>query len=166
MKESIFPYPANSEVAPDNHEEDEAVLIEDEQGASALVTENAHLQGRLHQAVTQLEQANNELVEQTRTLDRMSQEQQEAATKMRDMERKNAALMRRVANLEGMTTNLPKPGPPLKAFGDLSRRDQIRASNELQAHVNKTSEERKIHPAKLSAYLTYRYSCIGLLQMF
>ena len=158
MKESIFPYPADNEAAQDNHEEKDSVLIVDERGASALLKENGQLQGRLHEAIAQLEQANNELVEQTQAMCRMSQKEQEAAIMMRDMERKNAALSRRLANLEGMRTNLPRPGPPLKAFVELTPRDQNRASKELQAHINKTSEERKIHPAKLSAYMTYRCS--------
>ena len=166
MKETIFPYPADIDIAPNNTEEVETVLIEDEQGASALVTENTHLQGRLHRAVTQLEQAKNELVEQTRTLDRMAMKEQETLIKMRDMERKNAALTRRVASLEGIRTNLPKPGPPLKAFEDLTPRDQNRASKELQAHIYKTSEERRIHPAKLSAYMTYRCSFKGPIITF
>ena len=164
MKETIFPYPVDVEPAPDNQEEDESVLTEDERGALALVQENGLLQGRLHQAITQLEQANAELVEQTQALDRMSKKEQEAAIMMRNMERKNAALTRRLANFEGVQTNLPKPGPHLKAFEELTPRDQNRASKELQAHIIKTSEERKIHPVKLSAYMTYRSVMNSLLQ--
>ena len=134
----------------------------EEQSVPALVNEIGHLQSNLHQAYSQLEQANNDLVEQVQVMERMSRKEREEAIRMRKMKRENAAMKRRLANLDGLNTMEAKPGPKLKAFEDLTPRDQKRASKDIQAHLLKTSEERNIHPAKLSAFLTYRLIKIDL----
>ena len=91
-------------------------------------------------------------------MDRLSTKEQDTANKLRKMERENAAIKRQLAKIKGSRNTLPKPGPKFKAFEDLTPRDQKIASKDLRAHLLKTSEERKVHPTKLSAYLTYRYS--------
>ena len=116
----------------------------------------ALLQARLHEANAQLEQANSDCVKQGEQLASLARGKEETVAKVRNMERKNAAMKRRLASLEGRQIKLPKPGPRLKAFEDLTHRQQKVASKNLQAQLNQTSEERRIHPARLSAYLTYR----------
>ena len=155
VKESVFPYPVEEAgTAPDIHH----VEGTEEQSVSATGNETGHLQRHLHQAYSQIEQANNDLVEQGQVLEKMSKKEQENAIRMEDLERENTAMRRRLDSLEGRNTMTVKPGPKLKAFEELTPRDQKRASKDIHAHLLKTSEERNIHPAKLSAFLTYRYS--------
>ena len=129
----------------------------EKQNDSAPDNDTGHLQRHLHQAYSQLEQANTDLVEQVQVLERMTKKEQGDAIRMRNLERENAALRRRLGNLEEANT-MTRPGPKLKAFEELTPKDQKRASKDIQAHLIKTSEERNIHPAKLSAFLTYRFS--------
>lgn len=157
VKESVFPYPVEeAQDSPVSHDEGTGINVE-EQGVSALVKEINHLQSNLHQTYSQLEQANNDLVEQVQVMERMSRKEKEEAIRMRDLKRENEAMQRRLANLEGSKAMTAKPGPKLKDFANLTPRDQKRASKDVQAHLIKTSAERNIHPAKLSAYLTYRF---------
>ena len=156
VKESVFPYPVEEGLA-DSHDVGVTGTGVEEQSVPALVNEIGHLQSSLHQAYSQLEQANNDLVEQMQVMERMSRKEREEAIRMRNMKRENAAMKRRLANLDGLKAMEAKPGPKLKAFEDLTPRDQKRASKDVQAHLLKTSEERNIHPAKLSAFLTYRF---------
>ena len=123
---------------------------------SAVENDIARLQNLLHDAYAQLEQANTDCVKQAEEVEILVSNKEEGAVKMRDLERKNAAIKRRLAILMGGRNKFPKPGPKLRAFEDLSQKQQKVASKDLQAEVLKTSEERRIHPTKLSAYLTYR----------
>ena len=124
---------------------------------SAMVEDIAVLQSRLHTATDQLVLANSHCVKQDQTIDILANEKDAATVKIRNLERENAALRRRLEVLEPGEARMPRPGPSLKPFEDLTPRQQKVASSKLQDHVNTTSEERKIHPVKLSAYLTFRY---------
>ena len=122
---------------------------------SSLENDIGILQQRLHEATAQLVQANSDCVNQGKELENLERDREETASKMMKMEKKNAAMKRKLCSLEHKI-KLPRPGPSLKAFEDLTPRQQKAASKALQVQVIETSEERNIHPAKLSAYLTYR----------
>ena len=127
---------------------------------SSLLQQVAILQERLHAATVQLNQANSECVEQREELQKKSADNKSACKKLKEFHNSNVALKRKVEGYEaaaaGPKVKLPRPGPSLKAFSDLKPRQRKLASNEAQLQVLKTSEERQIQPAKLSAYLTYR----------
>ena len=117
----------------------------------------AELQARLHAATSQLELANVVCVGQVEELDELKSERRESVVKVMHLKSENAVLKRRINNLEpGEGVKLPRPGPSLKPFEDLTPRQQKVASDDLQSRVLTTSEERGILPSKLSAYLTYR----------
>ena len=118
---------------------------------SAVENDIARLQNLLHDAYAQLEQANTDCVKQAEEVETLVSNKEEGTVKMRDLERKNAAMKRRLAMLMGGRNKFRRPGPKLKAFEDLSQKQQKLASKNLQAEVMKTSEERRIHPIKLSA---------------
>ena len=137
MKQARFPFPVDSGQA-------EAVSAT----PCPVNREILDLQAKLHEANCQLEQSNSECVA-------MKTELGEAKDKVRKTGTENSVLKRKVASFEEGEL-LPKPGPSLKPFEELTPRRQIKASDKLQAQVAKTSEERGINPAKLSAFLTYR----------
>ena len=74
---------------------------------------------------------------------------------MKKLKSENSVLQRRLSKFEP-NDKIAKSGPNLKAFEALTPRQQKVASADLQAQVLRTSEERKILPSRLSAYLTYR----------
>jgi chromosome segregation ATPase len=112
----------------------------------------------LHEATSQVDQANTECVQQVKEIDSLTKDKEEAQTKMLNLQRENAALKRRLESLDPavVQAKLPRPGPSLKPFEDLTPRQKKVASSRLQKQVTQTSEERRIHPVKLSAYLTFR----------
>ena len=150
IKDTVFPYPDN---------EVEGCVEETgvDRSKSSLANDIGVLQQRLHEATAQLVQANSDCVNQGKKLESLERDREEATSKMMKVEKNNAAMKRKLASLEHKA-KLPRPGPSLKAFEDLTPRQQKAASKALQEQVIDTSEERMIHPAKLSAYLTYRYN--------
>lgn len=112
----------------------------------------------MHEATSQVDQANTECVQQVKEIDSLTKDKEEAQTKMLNLQRENAALKRRLESLDPavVQAKLPRPGPSLKPFEDLTPRQKKVASSRLQKQVTQTSEERRIHPVKLSAYLTFR----------
>ena len=114
---------------------------------SAMVEDIAVLQSRLHTAIDQLDLANSHCVKQDQTIDILAKEKDAATIKIRNLERENAALRIRLEILEPGEARIPRPGPSLKPFANLTPRQQKVASSKLQDHVKITSEERKIHPA-------------------
>ena len=162
IKEAAFPFPARTETILEDEEiadDREVEMPESLRGQeSAFVHEIASLQARLHKATAQLEQANKDCVKQALEIGSLATDRKEDLTNVRNLERENAALKRKVESLEPGVgqAKLPRPGPSLKPFEELTPRQQKVASSKLQSQVNKTSEERKIHPVKLSAYLTFR----------
>ena len=119
------------------------------------VLEISALQAKLHVANANLEQSNSECVQLTEETRELKTEVDEAKAKVRHLGAENLALKRRLGSFEEGEA-IPRPGPRLKPFDDLTPRQQKRASDKLQAQVNKSSEERGILPAKLSAFLTFR----------
>ena len=124
--------------------------------AMSYVREISCLQAKLHTANSDLEQTNSECVQLAKDNLALKRELGLVKTKARKLGAENSALKRRLSLLESDRV-LPRPGPPLKPFSDLTPKHRIRATDELQAKVNKTSEERNILPSKLSAFLTHRF---------
>ena len=121
----------------------------------SYVREISCLQAKLHTANSDLEQSNSECVKLARDNLALQKELKHVKTKARKLAAEKTAIERRLSLIESDRV-LPRPGPPLKPFSDLTPKHRIRATDELQAKVNKTSEERNILPTKLSAFLTHR----------
>ena len=122
----------------------------------SYVREISSLQANLHQSIEDLEHSNKECVKLAEENQKLKSEVEEVKVKARKLGAENSALKRRLQDHEE-GVNIPRPGPPLKSFDDLTPKHQKRATNKLQAQVNKTSEERRILPTRLSAFLTHRY---------
>lgn len=115
------------------------------------------LQARLHEATSQLDLANNTCVKQGAEIESLTEEKEEFKDKLRNLGSENSVLKRKIAAGEqDNLVKIPRPGPSLKPFESLTPRQQKIASDKLQKQVLKTSEERKILPRRLSAFLTYR----------
>ena len=162
FRDSEFPFPVQPEAALSPVQEELGVAGEPSAGVegrceASYVQQIAELQARLHAATSQLELANVVCVGQVDELDELKSERRESVVKVMHLKSENAVLKRRINNLEpGEGVKLPRPGPSLKPFEDLTPRQQKVASDDLQSRVLTTSEERGILPSKLSAYLTYR----------
>ena len=177
FKQSEFPYPAAGDSVPpglppsqdgdgystgrgNQHQQvSGSVADEDEplvRTAMSYVREISCLQARLHTANIDLDQTNSECVKLTEVNLALKRELVEAKAKARKFAAENTALKRQLSMIESDRV-LPRPGPPLKPFSDLTPKHRIRATDELQAKVIKTSEERNILPTKLSAFLTHRF---------
>lgn len=117
------------------------------------------MQARLHSANSQLELANDVCVKQAKEITEQRVEKEGLKEQVKKLQCENLVLKRKIADVETVHTSArpPRPGPSLKDFESLTPRQQKKASDSLQAQVLRTSEERKILPCKLSAYLTYRY---------
>ena len=161
VRQSEFPYP-ESEISPPPavRELGDGVsgFVADEsmaRPAMSYVREISCLQAKLHTANSDLEQSNSECVKLARDNLALKKELKHVKTKARKLAAEKTAIERRLSLIESDRV-LPRPGPPLKPFSDLTPKHRIRATDELQAKVNKTSEERNILPTKLSAFLTHR----------
>ena len=154
IKEAVFPFPAETGA---NDEVDNAAVEAGVGRAQEGITPD--LQGRLHESNTQLELANRECVRQGQEIDSLARGKEESQERIRNLERQNAAMRRRLEDLE-TGGKLPRPGPSLKPFEELTPRQQKVASSKLQQQLCQTSEERRIQPTKLSAYLTCRFASI------
>ena len=154
IKDAEFPFPADSR----SELCQPRVEVGHGRNEPVLVQELAALQERLHEANVQLEQANSDCVVQRDELKHFLSDKEASSIQLKQLQNTNAALKRKIESYEpvDLQVKLPRPGPPLKAFEDLTPRQQKIASNDAQAQVLKTSEERGVQPAKLSAYLTYR----------
>ena len=178
FKKSEFPYPVAGDsdpsalprppavsqdgdvvsVARSNQQQQVSGSVADEplaRTAMSYVREISCLQAKLHTANIDLEQTNTECVKLAEVNLALKRELDEVKAKARKCAAENTALSRRLAMIESERV-LPRPGPPLKQFSDLTPKHRIRATNELQAKVRKTSAERNILPTKLSAFLTHR----------
>ena len=124
---------------------------------SSYTEDIAALQARLHQAVSQLEQSNSDCVRLTQENRQLKSEMIAAKADLKKTAADNLVLKRKLSALEPGNEPLPRPGPSRKSFEDLTPRIQKRASDNLQAEVLKTSEDRGILPTRLAAFLTYRY---------
>ena len=154
IKEAVFPFPAETDTFDKvENSASEAGVVGAQEGI------NLDLQARLHNSNTQLELANMECVRQGQEIDSLAREKDESQERIRNLERQNAAMRRRVEELEN-GGKLPRPGPSLKPFEELTPRQQKIASNKLRQQLCQTSEERRIQPTKLSAYLTCRFVSI------
>ena len=146
----MFPFPeetaANDE---DQNDEIEAEIVMAQEGI------NLDLQARLHETNTQLELANRECVRQGEEIASLARGKEGSQERIRNLERQNAAMRRRLEELEN-GDKLPRPGPSLKPFEELTPRQQKVASDKLRLQLCQTSEERRIEPSKLSAFLTCR----------
>ena len=159
IKESIFPYPVESE-ASGKDERDTAASADGESRSEASYREQiAVLQAMLHTATTQLELANSDSVGHAKKVEELECEKEASKVKFKDMNIENQVLKRKINVLvpEDGLAKLPRPGPSLKPFEDLTPRQRRIASHDLQAKILNTSKERKIHPTKLSSFMTYRY---------
>ena len=160
FKDKIFPYPAKPRSWQGEDEEDNpAGDAGPGRSKSSYEEEILSLQARLHEATAQVDQSNSECVRQAQEVKQLKSDKEESTTKMRQLHIDKAVLKRRLESFDpgDLQAKLPRPGPSRKAFEDLTPRQQKVASNELQAQVIRTSEERRIQPARLSAYLSYRY---------
>ena len=126
----------------------------------SYVREISCLQGKLHEANSHLDQSNSECVKLTEENLALKRELKEVRDGARKLTAENSALKRKSSECARV---LPRPGPPLKPFSELTPKNKIRATNELQAIVNKTSEERNILPTKLSAFLTHSWYTLFFL---
>ena len=119
----------------------------------------AVLQAMLHTATTQLELANSDSVGHAKKVEELECEKEASKVKFKDMNIENQVLKRKINVLvpEDGLAKLPRPGPSLKPFEDLTPRQRRIASHDLQAKILNTSKERKIHPTMLSSSMTYRY---------
>ena len=153
IKNAEFPFP--TEAPPDVVTEKEAVK---ERCEASYVDQIADLQARLHSQTSQLELANTLCVTQADAIEVLRAEKEESKQALKSLKSENSILKRRLAKLEpsANVSKTARPGPSLKPFETLTPRQQKVASGDLQAQVLKTSEERKILPSRLSAYLTYR----------
>ena len=154
IREAVFPFPAELGA----NDEVEIAVVD----AGAVVAQkgtNLDLQARLHATNTQLELANRECVRQGQEIDILARGKEESQERIRNLERQNAAMRRRVEDLEN-GGKLSRPGPSLKPFEELTPRQQKVASDKLRQQLCQTSEERRIQPTKLSAYLTCRFASI------
>ena len=171
FKQSEFPYPLSEEAGPTCRELGDGVAIvtsnqqqtmsgsvADEplaRTALSYVREISCLQAKLHTANADLEQVNSECVKLSEDNLTLKRELDLVRAKARKLSAENSAFKRKLSVIESDRV-LPRPGPPLKQFSDLTPKHRIRATDELQAKVFKTSEERNILPSKLSAFLTHR----------
>ena len=128
----------------------------------SYVEEIYSLQERLHTAHSDLEQSNSDCVKLIQEMKDLKAEADEAKAKVRKLSAENSALKRKLESIEG-GEEMPRPGPRLKPFEDLTPKHQKRASDKLQAEVKRTSEERSILPTKLSAFLTYRFGSFSFI---
>ena len=156
VKNAAFPFPLQSAVLEPVPELSESALNDRTEGS--YVDQIADLQARLHVANSQLELANNTCVKQAKEISELVVEKEGFKEKVKKLQSENSVLQRRIAEIEpgNNSERLPRPGPSLKEFELLTPRQQKKASDRLQAQVLQTSEERKILPSRLSAYLTYR----------
>ena len=147
----MFPFPSEAGATNDEEENDvtEAGIVKAQEGV------NLDLQARLHEANTQLELANQECVRQGQEIASQARRKEESKERIRNLERENAAMRRRLEEIE-KGEKLPRPGPGLKPFEELTPRQQKVASDKLRQQLCQTSEERNIQPSRLSAYLTCR----------
>ena len=158
VKRAAFPFSVHSASLEPVQELSEST--EQHRTESSYVDQIAELQARLHTANTQIELANITCVKQAEEIKEQAVEREEFKEKVKKLQNENAVLKRRIAGLEpeDNSPRPPRPGPSLREFESLTPRQQKKASDKLQSQVLQTSEERKILPTKLSAYLTYRYS--------
>ena len=146
----MFPFPAETAANnEDQNDEIEAEIVMSQEGI------NLDLQARLHETNTQLELANRECVRQGEEIASLARGKEGSQERIRNLERQNAAMRRRLEELEN-GDKLPRPGPSLKPFEELTPRQQKVASDKLRLQLCQTSEERRIEPSKLSAFLTCR----------
>jgi chromosome segregation ATPase len=157
IKDAKLPFPAVARRAASAHEENHEVAVEAfARTAPSYSEEIAALQARLHQAVSQLEQANSDSVRLTQENKQFKREIEAARVDLKKTASENLVLKRRLSAIEPGNEPPRRPGPSRKSFEDLTPRIQKRASDNLQAEVIKTSEERGILPTRLAAFLTYR----------
>ena len=157
IKDAKFPFPAFARRSASAHEENHEVAVEAlARTASSYSEEIATLQARLHQAVSQLEQSNSDCVRLTQENKQLKSEMGAARADLKKIASENLVLKRRLSAIEPGNEAPRRPGPSRKSFEDLTPRIQKRASDNLQAEVIKTSEERGILPSRLAAFLTYR----------
>lgn len=97
-------------------------------------------------------------VQQSGVIDRLRAEKEEKKQLVKKLKSEILTLKRRLSQLEpgGSVAKRARPGPDLKPFEELTPRSRKQYLEILQAQVFKTSEERKILPSRLSAYLTQR----------
>ena len=174
FKKSEFPYPVSGALTSPSAGEQEEMLgntgqpqpvpvsgeIDAVRTPMSYVREISSLQAKLHSTITDLEECNSASVKISEKYLQLKSEFSEAKSTIRKLGAEKSALLRKLRLFEGEEV-LPRPGPPLKPLDDLTPRQRIRATNKLQAEMIKTSEERKILPARLSAFLTYRYAWAG-----
>ena len=151
IKDAEFPFPAS---VPSDLEVGNTVSTE--VAENSFGGEIAILQSRLHEALAQLEQSNSECVQLAQQNVIVNADLKAAEDKCKKLVTENSVLRRRLSELSPGEEGPPRPGPSRKSFENLTPRIQKRASDELQAQVLKTSEERGILPHKLTAFLTYR----------
>ena len=149
IKDAEFPFPAPAAL-----EVEDAASIEVVKDCCS--EEIAILQERLHEALAQLELSNSECVDLAQENVGLKAELKVAEDKSKKLATENSVLRRRLSEHYPDIEGPAKPGPTRKSFENLTPRIQKRASDDLQAHVLKTSAERGIPPQKLSAFLTYR----------
>ena len=154
FKQSQFPYPALDTIAEQGDDVGNGSAVT--RTPLSYVREISSLQANLHQTVEDLEHTNKECVKLAEENIKMKSEIVELKVKTRKLGAENSALKRRLQDHE-REVDIPRPGPPLKPFEELTPKHQKRASDKLQTELKKTSEERRILPTKLSAFLTYRF---------
>ena len=156
MKEAEFPFPL-----PGPADGEVGVKASEECVSESYSEDVAILQARLHDVVAQLEQSNSDCVQLAQQNLDIKAELKAAEDKNKKLTNENAVLRRRLSALCPDTQAAPKPGPSRKSFENLTPKNQKRATQDLQAQVLRTSEERGILPEKLSAFLTYRFLFIS-----
>ena len=150
IKNAEFPFPTESP----SEAETEQVEV-GERSEASYVDQIVDLQARLHTKTSQLELANSLCVQQAEAIGSLRAEREASKQTVKKLKSENSVLQRRLSKFEP-NDKIAKSGPKLKAFEALTPRQQKVASADLQAQVLRTSEERKILPSRLSAYLTYR----------
>ena len=103
FRETVFPFTREVKEA-EGVQVDEGQAVEAVVGVerceSSLVNDIALLKARLHEANSQLEQADSDFVKQGEQLAILARGKEETVAKVRNMERKNAAMKRRSDSLE------------------------------------------------------------------
>ena len=127
----------------------------DTRSETELRREIVELQTRLHNAYTQLEHSNCELVKAESTNARLCNElklKEQDLRKYRNEERRSAV------HLDEFAPKRPRPGPALKTWEEMTPRNRKRVTDPIQDVLVKTAEERQMNPVKLSAEVLFRYA--------